>query len=109
MIPRALLGDERVDAITFTSSSTARGLIEGLAALGLDPRVTLRGVALAAIGPITAATLREAGLEPALIAEEYTIPGLTDALAAYFTTRAGAGGRDTASGASDGAPAERTS
>lgn len=109
MIQRALLGDERVDAITFTSSSTARGLVEGLAAMGLDPRAALRGVALAAIGPITAATLRDAGLEPALIAEEYTIPGLTDALAAYFTARAGADGRGTAGGTSDGAPAERTS
>ena len=95
MIQRALLGDEQVDAITFTSSSTARGLLQGLEAMGLDPRDALRGVALAAIGPITAATLREAGLEPALIAEEYTIPGLTDALAAYFTARAGADGRGT--------------
>ncbi|HEU0025838.1 MAG TPA: uroporphyrinogen-III synthase [Ktedonobacterales bacterium] len=109
MIQRALLGDERVDAITFTSSSTARGLLQGLEGLGLDPRDTLRGVALAAIGPITAATLREAGLEPALIAEEYTIPGLTEALAAYFTARAGASGHDTAGGASDGASAQGAS
>ena len=108
MIQRALV-DERVDAITFTSSSTARGLIAGLEALGLDPREALRGVALAAIGPITAATLREAGLEPALIAEEYTIPGLADALAAYFTARNDADGRDTADGPNDGAPAERSS
>ncbi len=109
MIRRALLDDERVDAITFTSSSTVRGLIAGLAALGLEPRSTLRGVALAAIGPITAATLRENGLEPAFIAEEYTISGLTDALVAHFTARAGAGGRDTAGAASDGAPAQGAS
>ncbi len=105
MIQRALLDGARVDAITFTSSSTARGLIEGLEAMDLDPRASLQGVALAAIGPITAAALREAGLEPALVAEEYTIPGLTAALVAYFTARAGAGGRNTAGGASDGAPA----
>lgn len=105
VIRRALLSDDPVDAITFTSSSTARGLLRGLEALGLDPRVTLRGVALAAIGPITAATLREAGLEPALVADEYTIPGLTGALAAYFTARDGADGRDDMGGASDGAPA----
>jgi uroporphyrinogen-III synthase len=105
MVRRALLSAERVDAITFTSSSTARGLLQGLEALGLDPREALRGVALAAIGPITAATLREAGLEPALVAEEYTIPGLTEALVAYFTARAGASGHGAAGGASDGAPA----
>jgi uroporphyrinogen III methyltransferase/synthase len=109
MIRHALSGDERVDAITFTSSSTARGLIAGLEALRLDPREALRGVALAAIGPITAATLREAGLEPALVAEEYTIPGLTEALVAYFTARASADGHDTAGGASDGAPAQGAS
>jgi uroporphyrinogen-III synthase len=82
-----ILVEEPVDAITFTSSSTVRGVIEGLTASGRDPRETLRGVTLAAIGPITAATLREYGLEPALVAEEYTIPGLVAALAAYFAGR----------------------
>lgn len=74
-----------MDAITFTSSSTALGLLQGLAATGRDPAEALRGVALAAIGPITAATLREHGLEPAVVAREYTIPGLTTALVAYFS------------------------
>lgn len=77
-------GGERVDAITFTSSSTALGLLQGLAAAGRAPAEGLRGVALAAIGPITAATLREHGLEPAIVALEYTISGLTTALVAYF-------------------------
>ena len=81
---RHVLLEDRVDAITFTSSSTVRGLLDGLNAMGRDPRVTLDGVALAAIGPITAATLREHGLTPAFVAEEYTIPGLTSALVAYF-------------------------
>ena len=83
-----ILGDERgerVDAITFTSSSTALGLLQGLTATGRKPAEALRGVALAAIGPITAATLREHGLEPAVVAQEYTIPGLTTALVAYFS------------------------
>lgn len=93
-IAQALDGAERVDAITFTSSSTVRGLLAGLAALSRDPAEALRGVALAAIGPVTAATLREAGLEVALVADEYTIPGLADALAAYFTARDGATVRD---------------
>ncbi len=83
LLQRTLV-DDHLDALTFTSSSTVRGLMQGLEAMGLDPRAALDGVALAAIGPITAATLREYNVTPALVAEEYTIPGLTDALVAYF-------------------------
>ncbi|HEX6797298.1 MAG TPA: uroporphyrinogen-III synthase [Ktedonobacterales bacterium] len=88
---------ERPDAITFTSSSTVEGFVAGLAAaIGRPPDAsgrppdaptlaeTLAGIALAAIGPITAATLREHGLEPAVVAADYTTPGLRDALIAYF-------------------------
>lgn len=104
---RALDGDGRVDAITLTSSSTARGLLDGLAALGREPGVALQGVALAAIGPVTAATLREAGLEPALVAGEYTIPGLVAALEAYFSERdASESGESAGDG---GAPAQGAS
>jgi uroporphyrinogen III methyltransferase/synthase len=83
LIQRTLV-DDHLDALTFTSSSTVRGLMQGLEAMGLDPHATLEDVALAAIGPITAATLREYDVTPALVAEEYTIPGLTDALVTYF-------------------------
>ena len=86
---RALLDDGAVDAITFTSSSTVRGFLEGLAQLGRPAEECLRGIALAAIGPITASTLRENGLEPAVVAGEYTMPGLVEALARYFAGRAG--------------------
>jgi uroporphyrinogen-III synthase len=78
---------ERANAITFTSSSTARALVESLRAAGYDAGTALMGIALAAIGPITAGTLREYGLEPALVAEEYSVPGLVRALVAYFTER----------------------
>ncbi len=87
---RALRGPERVDAITFTSSSTVRGFLQGVEQLAseytdfADIQATLDGIALAAIGPITAATLRERQLEPVIIADEYTIPGLVSALIAYF-------------------------
>jgi len=97
LIQRALL-DAKVDAITFTSSSTAQGLLQGLVAMGRDPQATLRGVALAAIGPITAATLRAHGLEPALVAEEYTMPGLAAALATYFAGHQSPAAPDAGSG-----------
>jgi uroporphyrinogen III methyltransferase / synthase len=77
-------GHEPVDAITFTSSSTVRALAGSLRAAGREPAETLRGVALAAIGPITAGTLRDEGLVPTLEAREYTVPGLVRALVDYF-------------------------
>lgn len=77
-----LLETRGVDAVTFTSSSTVRGF------LGLLPseeiRRLLAGVALAAIGPITAATLAEYGLEVSVMPREYTIPALAAAIAAHF-------------------------
>ena len=81
---RRLLAQDRPDAITFTSSSTVEGFCAGLAAAGLEPSGALAEIALACIGPITAATLREHGLEPAVVAADYTSPGLRDALIAYF-------------------------
>ncbi len=81
----ALLGHDRPDAITFTSSSTVRGLVESLLERGYDTNEALIGIALVAIGPITAATLRAHGLEPAAVAEVYTAAGLTSAVVTYFS------------------------
>lgn len=82
---RQALVERRPDAITFTSSSTVRGFVASIAASGLGaPGEVLRGVAVACIGPVTAATAREHGLVPAVTAEEYTMNGLTDALVGYF-------------------------
>jgi uroporphyrinogen III methyltransferase/synthase len=47
----------------------------------------LEGVTLAAIGPITAATVREYGFEPEIEAAEYTIDGLIAAITAYYSKR----------------------
>lgn len=88
---RALFDGGTVDALTFTSSSTVHGLMRGLVAAGRDPAAALRGMTLAAIGPVTAGTLREYGLEPAVVAEEYTISGLVRALVAYFSLSRTAG------------------
>ena len=89
---RGLLDGDQPDAITFTSSSTVRGFLEGLARLDWPPAESLRGIALTAIGPITASTLREYGLEPAVVATEYTMSGVLDALAGYFSDRSARGG-----------------
>jgi uroporphyrinogen III methyltransferase/synthase len=81
----ALLEARRVDAITFTSSSTVHGLV----ALLPDGRVTelLAGIALAAIGPVTAESLAEHGLTATIVAGEYTIPALVWAIAEHFRGR----------------------
>ncbi len=83
----ALIETDRPDVITFTASSTVLGLLAGLATLDRDPASALRGITLAAIGPITANTLREHGLTPAVVAESYTIPGLVRALVAHYSAQ----------------------
>lgn len=61
-----------VDAITFTSSSAVRGFLEG----GPLPE----SAKVVCIGPITASTARDCGLEVAQVATEHTENGLIDAL-----------------------------
>jgi uroporphyrinogen-III synthase len=75
----------RPDVITFTSSSTARNFLD-LIGSKVAYSGLLDGVALASIGPITTASLRELNLPVAIQAREYTIPGLVDAIVKYFNT-----------------------
>ena len=44
-------------------------------------------MALASIGPVTSATLREVGLWVNIEAADYTIPGLVDALVKWAASR----------------------
>jgi uroporphyrinogen-III synthase len=69
------------DAITFTSSSTARNLIALLESAGhrIPPSVVI-----ASIGPITSGTLRSLGYEPTLEAPQPTIASLAAAIAAHL-------------------------
>lgn len=76
-----LLREKRLDAVTFTSSSTVTNLAR---LLGDELSELLAGVTVACIGPITANTARELGLEPHIVASRYTIEGLVEALAAHF-------------------------
>lgn len=67
-----------IDVVTFTSSSTVTNLIDMLDG---DP-CRLRSAQIACIGPITESTAREYGLDVAITAGEYSIPGLINALCA---------------------------
>ena len=64
----------RVDAVTFTSSSSATHLAEAARRAGIA--FPFAGVAAISIGPITTQTLRELGWEPFAEASPSDIPGL---------------------------------
>ena len=87
-----LLRADAVDAVTFTSSSTVRYLLDGLEAAGMDraeARSLLAGAAIVCIGPMTAATAGEEGLRVDAVAREYTAEGLVEALVERFAQAAG--------------------
>ncbi len=69
-----------VDAVTFTSSSTVRNLVDILD----GEKQLLESSLVACIGPITAATAREVGLRVDLVAEQHTVEGLVESLANYY-------------------------
>lgn len=66
-----------IDIVTFTSSSTVTNL---LSLLGPDGAKLVAKAKIASIGPITSATCVEHGITPDVVADEYTIRGLVDAI-----------------------------
>lgn len=76
----AMLEAGEVDAVTFTSSSTARNLVS---ALGSKAELLSR-TKLFSIGPVTSKTLVDAGFSVAAEAREYTIGGLVETLSEAF-------------------------
>ena len=72
-----MLAAGEIDMVTFTSSSTVTNL---LAILGGKAKELLSNVKIACIGPVTADTCREHGLQPAVVATEYTIKGLAESI-----------------------------
>ena len=78
---RQLLRDGSVDMVTFTSSSTVinlLNLVDGDSSL-------IRGVPVACIGPVTARTAQDSGLQVDIVAQEFTIPGLVSAIKEHFS------------------------
>ena len=71
----------RIDAVTFTSTSTATHLVAALSrGEARDAASRLGGTVVASIGPVTTAACRELGVRVDVTAAVYTISGLTDAL-----------------------------
>lgn len=74
-----------VDIVTFGSPSAVRNVL-ALAGGRLPERVTI-----ACIGPITAAAATGLGLRVDIVAEEYSMPGLVEAIARHVAARPGGG------------------
>ena len=78
---------ERYDLVCLTSPNGVRLLFERLAAVGRDARA-LAGATIAAIGPGTAAALREHGVIADVVPERFVAEGLVEALANTSVKRA---------------------
>lgn len=90
----ALLRQQRLDIITFTSSSTVHHFMHWLSQAAPDIAILLAYPGkqparplIACIGPITARTARDYGLEVGVEAREFTTAGLVEALITYEETR----------------------
>lgn len=71
-----------LDCVTFGSSSTVRNF---LASIPLETLNKHPEVHFAAIGPVTAETMRSLGLTPDIQPKEFTIPAMVDAVCDAFT------------------------
>jgi uroporphyrinogen-III synthase len=75
------LAGGRMDAVTFTSSSTVKHFVD---LVGRQTATSPKFVS-ATIGPVTAGTARELGLADVIEAEPHTVPGLVAALVRRFS------------------------
>jgi uroporphyrinogen III methyltransferase/synthase len=72
-----------VDAVTFTSSSTVHGFMEHFTTR--ERQRLFKHTQAAAIGPITAGTLRDYGVRATILAKPYTTEALAKAIVSYFS------------------------
>ncbi len=84
---KELLTKQKVDMITFTSSSTVNHFIELLRKE--EPQRLLENQIIACIGPITARTAKGWGIKVHVQPKQYTIPALTEAIVRYFKKKKG--------------------
>ncbi|HHW37621.1 MAG TPA: uroporphyrinogen-III synthase [Bacillales bacterium] len=78
-----LLESRSVDIITFTSSSTVTNFVELLKETS-GWRNWLEHIQIACIGPITEKTAIQAGFNPQIVATEYTVAGLLEAIVSKY-------------------------
>ncbi len=73
------LREGAINAITFTASSTVTHFLSWI-----EDKRLLKNVTIACIGPITARTLEDHGFKVDVIAKEYTVEGLVEALEVFY-------------------------
>jgi uroporphyrinogen III methyltransferase/synthase len=84
-----MLLEGRIDVVTFTSASAVKNFAR---IYGEDQAADLlRHTVVAAIGPLTTQAAAELGVGVAIQPTTYTIPALSDAIAAHFWARSPAG------------------
>ncbi|PIE57289.1 MAG: uroporphyrinogen-III C-methyltransferase [Desulfobulbus propionicus] len=84
---RAQLAQGNIDLVTFTSSSTVTNFITMVAPKDKEElRQLMQGITIAAIGPITAETIRKAGLQVTIQPKRYTIADMVRAIVHYYHT-----------------------
>lgn len=76
------LEEGSIDMVTFTSSSTVKNFKALLPAEKFESLI--EGVIVASIGPITTDTAKELGFKVDITAEDFTIPGLCDAILKHY-------------------------
>jgi uroporphyrinogen III methyltransferase/synthase len=79
---KKLLRDGKIAAVTFTSSSTVNNFVEMLGKS--EYKALMRHVTVACIGPVTAKTAEEYGMQADVMPKEYTIPALIEAMVEFF-------------------------
>jgi uroporphyrinogen III methyltransferase/synthase len=86
-----LFAGQSIDMITFTSSSTVTNFVDLFG--GPEPmRRAVGETQVACIGPITAATAREHGINTNVMPNENTVPALAEAIARHFSLSAQSAG-----------------
>jgi uroporphyrinogen III methyltransferase/synthase len=85
----AMIYDNKVDVITFTSSSTVTNFVE---IMGRDFMLPSR-IDVACIGPVTAATAKKAGFQIDISREEYTMEGLVQSLINHVKNKSSLAGK----------------
>lgn len=81
---RLQLQNGEIDVLTFTASSTVRNFAQALEQEPNSLPALVGRTTIAAIGPVTAQTVREFGLQVDIEAPEHTIPGLVAAIEQFF-------------------------
>ncbi len=79
---KKLFRENKISAVTFTSSSTVHNFVEILGQK--EYKTFLEGVKVACIGPVTAKTADEYGMKTDIMPKEYTIPAFVEAIVDFF-------------------------